>query len=50
MRRIAGATLDAGLAVLLATAPAPAIEGHYHGQVVDAETKQPLEGAVVTVI
>ena len=27
-----------------------AIEGQYHGRVVDAESKQPLAGAVVTVI
>jgi hypothetical protein len=50
MRRIVGATLGAWLALLLAAAPAPAIDGQYHGTVVDAESKQPLEGAVVTVI
>ena len=50
MLRIAGATLGVWLAVLLATTPASAIEGQYHGRVVDAETKHPLEGAVVTVI
>src|SRR6185436_1622264 len=50
VRRIASATLGSCLAVLLATVPAPAIEGRYHGRVVDTETKQPLEGAVVTVI
>jgi hypothetical protein len=50
MQRIAGAMFCAWLAVMLTTAPAPAIEGQYHGRVVDAESKQPLEGAVVTVI
>src|SRR5262245_3114236 len=49
-RRFLLTSVASGLAVLLATAPTSAIEGQYHGRVVDAETKQPLEGAVVTVI
>jgi len=49
-RRFLMIPVFSGLAVLFATAPASAIEGQYHGRVVDAETKQPLEGAVVTAI
>src|SRR5262245_11671929 len=49
-RRFLLTSVASGLAVLLATAPASGIEGQYHGRVIDAESKQPLEGAVVTVI
>ena len=36
--------------MLLVRPPASAIEGQDHGRVIDAESKQPLEGAVVTMI